>query len=128
MKRSLLSLLLILGALAACNNKPPGQLEPIPRPADYQEPPPKAEAPKPPAAAPQQGDAALEDSRGPAHGPAPGGHAEHRHPLCAGAPRAGDMTVRLAPEGAKTALDQGTVSDRGFILDGLGNVDRTWPR
>ena len=46
MKRSLLCLFLVPGALAACDDKPPGQLEPIPRPADYKEPP-KPEAPKP---------------------------------------------------------------------------------
>jgi hypothetical protein len=38
-------------------------------------------------------------------------------------PEAGDSIVRVATEGV-AAPDQGTFSDRGFMLDGLGGVDR----
>ena len=39
-------------------------------------------------------------------------------------PKEGDLIVRLSTQGAKATQDQGTFSERGFILDGLGNVDR----
>jgi hypothetical protein len=130
LKRSLLSLLL-LGTLAACNEPPPGQLEPIPRPPGYQDPP-KAEAPKAaPAPARDPNKVVLRwklavgapmafrlegtpDSKG---SPLRAVYVLHR-------PEKGDSVVRIAQQSPKAPLEQGTVSDRGFILDGLDEVDR----
>ncbi|MFL5349170.1 MAG: hypothetical protein ACJ8AT_30590 [Hyalangium sp.] len=124
MKRSLLCLLLALGALAACNDKPPGQLEPIPRPADYKEPP-KPAAPKPPPPAdPNKVTLRWKLAEG-----APVALKLEGTPSAATVyvlqrPKTGERMLRLAPEGAKAPTDQGTFSERGFMLDGLNNVDR----
>ena len=123
MKRSLLSLLFVLGALAACKDTPPGELKPIPRPADYQEPP-KAAAPKPPPVDPNKVTLRWKIAEG-----APMALRLEGTPGAATLyvlehPKGGDLTVRLAQEGAKAPQDQGTFSERGFVLDGLGPVDR----
>jgi hypothetical protein len=130
LKRSLLSLLL-LGTLAACNDKPPGQLEPIPRPPGYQDPP-KAEAPKPaptPARDPNKvvlrwklavGTPVafrLEGTADSAGSPLRAVYVLHR-------PEKGDSVVRIAQQSPKAPPEQATFSERGFILDGLSEVDR----
>jgi len=130
LKRSLLCLLL-LGALAACSEEPPGQLKPIPRPAGYQDPP-KAEASK--AASASQKDPnkvvlrwklavgapmafRLEGSPDSAGTPLKAVYALHR-------PEQGDSVVRIARQSPKAPPEQATFSERGFILDGLTEVDR----
>lgn len=131
-KRSLLSLLLTLGALSACKDTPPGQLEPIPRPPGYVEPP-KAEAASPssaPAADPNKVTLRWKLAEGAPIAFRLEGTAESE----AGSglktvyvlqrPETGDAIVRMAPEGRASAQDQGTISERGFILDGLGSIDR----
>jgi hypothetical protein len=129
LKRSLSALLLSLCLLVACKDPAPGQMEPITRPPDYQEPP-KADAPKPAAEpAPDPNKVTL------------------RWKLAAGAPIAyrvegtgeggglklvyilqrsegGDLVLRVVPENNTAGADQGTLSERGFILDGLGVMDR----
>ncbi|WP_224241602.1 hypothetical protein [Hyalangium gracile] len=127
MTRRLLSLFLTLGTLAACNDKPPGQLEPIPRPADYKEPA-KAEAPRPAPKAPpaDPNKVMLRWNLAP---DAPVAYRLDGTPTTATfyalqRPKQGDLRVRIGVQGAKDALDQGTFSERGFILDGLGGVHR----
>lgn len=130
MKRSLLSLLL-LGVLAACSDAPRGQLEPIPRPPGYQEPP-KAEAVKPtppPAPDPNKvvlrwkltADAVvafqLEGTPGDEGARLEAVYSLHRS-------EAGDPMVRISHRSPKASSERGTLSERGFILDGLDEVDR----
>lgn len=126
--RRLLSLLLALGALTACNEKPPGQLEPIPHASDYKAPP-KTEAPKPAEAPPPPVDPNKVVLRWKLAQDTPVAYRLDGTPGTATfyvlqRPKAGDLIVRLATQGAKPTQDQGTFSERGFILDGLGNVDR----
>ena len=131
MKRSLLSLLLLAGALAACGDKPPGQLEPIPRPPGYQDPP-KAEAPKP--AAPPAPDPNKVVLRWKLAAGAPMAFRLEGSPEAGASalkavyvlqrPEAGDNVLRIAQESSKEATERATFSERGFILDGLGDVDR----
>lgn len=123
-KRSLLSLLLAVGALAACNDKPPGQLEPIPRPSDYKEPP-KAETPKPPPPPdPNKVTLRWKVAEGTPVALKLEGTPGAATVYVLQRPKAGDLILREAPEGAKAPADQGTFSERGFMLDGLNNVDR----
>jgi hypothetical protein len=130
LKRSLLSLLL-LGALAACKEEPPGQLKPIPRPPGYQEPP-KAEAPKAapaPAVDPNKVVLRWKLAVG-----APMAFRLEGTPDSAGTalkavyvllrPEKGDSVVRIARQSPKAPPEQATFSERGFILDGLSEVDR----
>jgi hypothetical protein len=130
-KRSLLSLLLALGALVACKEPPPGQLEPIPRPPGF-EAPAKTETPKAaaaPAVDPNKVVLRWKLAKG-----APAAFRLDGNPEGSGGalktvyvlehPQAGDNIVRLAQEGAKGPEDQGTFSERGFILDGLGELHR----
>ncbi|HYI00420.1 hypothetical protein [Hyalangium sp.] len=126
MKRSLLSLLL-LGALAACNDKPPGQLEPIPRPAGYQEPP-KEEAPKRTEPAPDPNKVVLRWKLAVGtpvafrlEGTPEAGGSALKAVYVLQHPQSGDNVLRIA---RNTAPEEGTFSERGFILDGLGSVDR----
>ncbi|MDY7229119.1 hypothetical protein [Hyalangium rubrum] len=137
MKRSLIGLLLPLCAFTACKDTPPGQMEPIPRPPGYVEPP-KEEAPKPAAApAPDPNKVVLRwnlvvdtpvafrlegtpestDSKAPAAAALRTTYALQR-------PREGDYQLRFTTEGAGATQDQGTVSERGFVLDGLNPSER----
>lgn len=128
MKRSLLSLLL-LGTLAACDDKPRGQLEPIPRPPGYQDPP-KAEASKPaPARDPNKVVLRWKLAMGAPvafrlEGTPESGGTPLKAVYVLQRPEKGDSVVRIAQQSPKAPLEQATVSDRGFILDGLGEVDR----
>lgn len=131
MKRSLLGLLLALCSLAACQDTPPGQMEPIPRPEGYVEPP-KPEAPKKaPEPAPDPNKVVLRWKLAPGSpmafalvGAAEGDAKAMRNTYALERPEAGDLVLRVATEGV-AATDQGTFSERGFILDGLGAMDRT---
>ena len=130
MKRSLLCLLLV-GALAACKEEPPGQLKPIPRPAGYQEPP-KAEAPKAASAAARDPNKVV--LRWKVAASAPVAFRLEGTPNSAGAalkavyvllrPENGDNVVRIARQSPKAPPEQATFSERGFILDGLNEVER----
>ncbi len=130
LKQCLLSLLL-MSALAACDNEPPGQLKPIPRPQGYQEPP-KTEAPKTAPTPPQDPNKVvlrwklavgtpvafrLQGDPDSAGAPLKAVYVLHR-------PEKGDSVVRIARQSPKAPVEQATVSDRGFILDGLGEVER----
>lgn len=130
MKRSLLSLLLLLGALAACGDKPPGQLEPIPRPPGYTDPP-KVEAPKAVAPAPDPNKVVLRwklATGSPVafqlEGTPEAGASALKAIYVLQHPEAGDNVLRIARQLPKQAPEQGSISERGFILDGLGDVDR----
>ncbi|MBN1204426.1 MAG: hypothetical protein JXB05_05835 [Myxococcaceae bacterium] len=131
MKRSLLCVLLVLGSLSACKDEPPGKLEPIPRPAGYVEPAKggagkQAEPPADPSKVvlrwklAEGAPMALRLS-GSQEG---AGLSDLKTVYVLQRPEAGDYILRLAAEGRASAQDQGTFSERGFILDGLGNVDR----
>lgn len=130
MKRSLLCLLL-LGALAACKEEPPGQLKPIPRPPGYQDPP-KAGAHKASSAPAQDPNKVV--LRWKLAVGAPVAFRLEGTPDSAGAPlkavyalirpEKGDSVVHIARQSPKAPLEQATFSERGFILDGLGEVDR----
>jgi hypothetical protein len=130
LKRSLLCLLL-LGALAACKEEPPGQLKPIPRPAGYQDPP-KAEAPKATTAPPQDPNKVV--LRWKLAAGAPMAFRLEGTPNSAGTPlkavyvllrpERGDSVVRIARLSPKAPPEQATFSERGFILDGLDEVER----
>ncbi len=136
MKRRLPGLLLALCCLAACKDTPPGQLEPIPRPEGYVEPP-KPQAAKPAAAPapdpskvslrwklPVNSPVAFRLEGTPEAADAKGGSGQAlRATYVLHRPEAGDLLLRVASEGASTP-DQGTFSDRGFVLDGLGGIDR----
>ncbi len=128
MKRSLLCLL-FLGALAACNDKPPGQLEPIPRPPGYKDPP-KADSPQ--AAAARDPNKVVLRWKLPVgtpvafrlEGTPDSDGSSLRAVYVLQRPEKGDSVVRIAQQSPKAPTEQGTVSERGFILDGLGEVDR----
>jgi hypothetical protein len=130
LKRSLLSLLL-LGTLAACNDKPPGQLEPIPRPPGYKDPP-KAEAPRSaptPAQDPNKVVLRWKLAVGAPvafrlEGTPDSGGSPLKAVFVLYHPEKGDRVLRIAQQTPKAPLEQGTLSDRGFVLDGLGEVDR----
>jgi hypothetical protein len=130
-KRSLPALLLALSALAACSDDPPGKLEPIPRPEGYVEPP-KPEAPKKTEPAQDPNKVVLRWKLAPKSpvafrlvGTPEGGDAKAvRNTYALERPESGDFIVRVATEGV-APIDQGTVSERGFILDGLNPMDRT---
>ena len=131
MKRSLPALLLVLCALAACSDDPPGKMEPIPRPEGYVEPP-KPEAPKKPAEpAPDPNKVTLRWKLAPKSpvafrlsGTPEGGAAKLSNTYALERPESGDLILRIATEGV-APTDQGTFSERGFILDGLSPVDNT---
>jgi hypothetical protein len=129
-KRSLLGLLLAVCSLAACKDTPPGQMEPIPRPEGYVEPP-KPEAPKPVAPpAPDPNKVVLRwklAENAPVafrlEGTPQGGGQAMSATYMLQRPEAGDLIVRVDSGGSATP-DQGTFSERGFVLDGLGVMDR----
>ena len=129
MKRCLLSLVVLLGALSACGDKPPGQLEPIPRPPGYVEPP-KPEEPKkapPPAVDPNKVVLRWKLAAPMAfrlEGSPEDGATALKATYALFHPEKGDNVVRIAQESSKEAPEQGTFSERGFILDGLGGVDQ----
>ncbi len=131
MKRSLPALLLAFCALSACSDDPPGKMEPIPRPEGYVEPP-KTEAPKKTAPAPDPNKVVLRWKLAPNSplafrlvGTPEGGDAKAMtNTYALERPETGDLILRVATEGV-AATDQGTFSERGFILDGLNPIDRT---
>jgi hypothetical protein len=123
----------VLGALSACKEEPPGKLEPIPRPAGYVEPP-KNETARPvePAADPTKVVLRWKLTQG-----APMAFRLDGSQEAEGAalndlktvyvlerPETGDYILRVGTEGRGSSQDQGTISERGFILDGFGVVDR----
>jgi hypothetical protein len=148
------SLFLVLSVLCACKDAPRGEMEPIPRPAGYQEPVPPPEV-KPPAEPvdpskvllrwklPVDSPLALRlegtPERGAAPAPAPAkkgkGAKADPAPQTASAstalnivyvlqqPETGDIRLRVVPDSGTP--DQGTVSERGFVLDGLDSTTRT---
>lgn len=127
MKRCLLSLVVLLGALSACGDKPPGQLEPIPRPPGYVDPP-KPEEPKkapPPAMDPNK--VVLRWKLGAPmafrlEGSPEDGASALKTTYALFHPERGENVVRIAQESSPEP-EQGTFSERGFVLDGLGAVD-----
>ena len=148
MTRRLLGLLVALCLTSACKDAPVGQMEPIPRPAgEPATPPPEAAAPKPtPEPAPdpskvtlrwklttpiafrltttgtESGPAADEDAKGKKGKPQAAGPRELNTSalFVLHKTETGDPAFRFVPEGAGAAVaDEGSMSERGFVLDGL---------
>jgi hypothetical protein len=127
-KRCLLSLVVLLGALSACGDKPPGQLEPIPRPPGYVDPPKPEEPKKAPPPAPDPNKVVLRWKLAAPmafrlEGSPEDGATALNATYALFHPEAGDNVVRIAREPSKEP-EQGTFSERGFVLDGLGGVDQ----
>ncbi|HEX5754302.1 MAG TPA: hypothetical protein VFZ09_49425 [Archangium sp.] len=149
MNRRTLGLLAALSLTSACKEEPVGAMTPIPRPADMPATPAKkAEAPKPVAAEPPPDPSKVvlrwkldaptafrltTTSSSAAPDPAPKSkkgkkdkepQADEASPSAADAifvlqkTEAGDYAFRIVPQGAGEA-DQGTMSERGFVMDGL---------
>ncbi|MDC0714093.1 hypothetical protein POL68_36850 [Stigmatella sp. ncwal1] len=155
MKRSLPGLVLSLCTLFACKEPPPGEMEPIPRPAGYEAPPPPQAEVARPAEAPDPNKVLLRwklavDSpialrlegtpeKGADAAPAPAkkkGKGAQEAPASEPAsskalnivyvlqqPETGDILLRVVPSGGPP--DTGTVSERGFVLDGLDKTMHT---
>jgi hypothetical protein len=107
-------------------------MEPIPRPEGYVEPP-KPEAPKKAAEpAPDPNKVTLRWKLAPnspvafslVGAPESGDAKALRNTYVLERPEAGDLVLRVATVGV-APTDQGTFSERGFILDGLNPIDRT---
>ncbi|WP_375771599.1 hypothetical protein NR798_12105 [Archangium gephyra] len=147
MNRRTLGLLAALCLTSACKDEPVGEMTPIPRPADMPaEPAKQAEAPKPAAAEPPPDPSKVvlrwkldaptafrltTTGSGSAPAPAKGkkGKKDKEAPASAGPSQtdaifvlqkteSGDYAFRIVPQGAGEA-DQGTMSERGFVMDGL---------
>ncbi|WP_093522146.1 hypothetical protein [Stigmatella erecta] len=151
MKRSLF---LVLSILCACKDSPRGEMEPLPRPAGYQEPAPQPEVKRPPEpvdpskvllrwklavdsplalqleGTPEKGAAsapapAKKKGKGAKTAPEPGPSSSTALNIVyvLQQPETGDLRLRVIPEGGTP--DLGTVSERGFVLDGLDSTTRT---
>ena len=125
MTRRLLGLLVALSLTSACKDAPVGQMEPIPRPPGTPAaPPPQAEAPKPaPEPAPDPSKVVLRwklaspaafrlTTTGAAAGETAALYVLHKTD-------SGEYAFRIIPQGAGAPADEGSMSERGFVLDGL---------
>lgn len=148
MNRRLFGLLAALCLTSACKEEPVGQMEPIPRPSDIPATgPKKAEAPKParaPEPPPDPSKVTLRwklaapaafrlttiASESSAPAPAPKGKkgraaaAETRRSETSAIfvlqkTESGDYAFHIVPQGSGGEADQGTMSERGFVMDGL---------
>jgi hypothetical protein len=145
--RRILGLLAALCLTSACKEEPVGKMEPIPRPSDMPASgPKKAEAPKPtraPEPPPDPSKVTLRwklaaptafrlttlASETSAPAPTPKGKrgraaAETRRSetstiFVLQKTESGDYAFRIVPQGAGGEADQGTMSERGFVMDGL---------
>ena len=155
MNRRLIGLIATVCLASACKDEPVGKMEPIPRPPGMSDAPAQAEAPKPTPAPEPKPDPSkvvlrwkldaptafrLTTTSDSAPAPAPRGKkgkgAREAAPAAA-SPRqmtsifvlqkteAGDFIFRIVPEGPGGEADQGTMSERGFVLDGLSGPLRT---
>lgn len=147
MNRRTLSLLAALCLTSACKEEPVGEMTPIPRPADMPATPAKkAEAPKPAAEPPPDPSKVMlrwkldaptafrltttSSSAAPAQAPKGKKGKKDKEPQAEASPgqtdaifvlrktESGDYAFRIVPQGAGEA-DQGTMSERGFVMDGL---------
>ncbi|PTL79379.1 hypothetical protein [Vitiosangium sp. GDMCC 1.1324] len=149
MNRRLIGLLAALCLTSACKEEPVGKMEPIPRPPDMPAAPAKkAEAPKPAPApepppdpskvtlrwkldAPTAFRLTTTASESAPPPPAPKGKKDKAPPAPAARQsettaifvlqktESGDYAFRIVPQGPGGEADQGTMSERGFVLDGL---------
>ena len=148
MNRRTLGLLAALCLTSACKNEPVGEMTPIPRPADMPASPAKtAEAPKP-AAEPKPdpskvtlrwkldaptafkltttgtGSAAAPAAKGKKgkkdKDPEPtSGSSETEAIFVLQKTESGDYAFRIVPQGKGGEAEQGSMSERGFVMDGL---------
>jgi hypothetical protein len=149
LNRRTLGLLAALCLTSACKEEPVGEMTPIPRPADMPATPEKkAEAPKPVAAEPPPDPSKVvlrwkldaptafrltttSSSSAPAAAPKGKKGKKDREPQPSAGPsetdaifvlrrtESGDYAFRIVPQGAGGEADQGTMSERGFVMDGL---------
>jgi hypothetical protein len=149
LNRRTLGLLAALCLTSACNDAPVGEMTPIPRPADMPaEPAKQAEAPKPAAAEPPPDPSKVvlrwkldaptafkltTTGTGSASAPAAKGKKgkKGKDPEPTSGPseteaifvlqktESGDYAFRIVPQGKGGEAEQGSMSERGFVMDGL---------
>jgi hypothetical protein len=123
--RRIIGLLATVCLASACKPEPVGQMEPIPRPPDMPAAPAKAEAEKKPAPAPAPPDPSKVVLRWKLDAPTgfrlttSAGSGETNSLFILRKTESGDYAFRIVPEGAGGEADHGTMSERGFVLDGL---------
>jgi len=122
--RRIIGLLATVCLASACKPEPVGQMEPIPRPPDMPAAPAKAEAENKPAAAPAP-DPSKVVLRWKLDAPTgfrlttSSGADETSALFVLRKRESGDYAFRIVPEKGGGEEDQGTMSERGFVLDGL---------
>ena len=149
MNRRTLGLLAALCLTSACKDEPVGEMTPIPRPADMPaQPAQQAEAPKPAAAEPPPDPSKVVlrwkldaptafklTTTGTGSAPAPaakgkkGKKGKEPEPTSGSSAteaifvlqktESGDYAFSIVPQGKGGEADQGTMSERGFVMDGL---------
>ena len=124
MNRRIIGLLATVCLASACKPEPVGEMEPIPRPPDMPAAPAKAEAEKKPASAPAP-DPSKVVLRWKLDAPTgfrlttTSGSDETSALFVLRKRESGDYAFRIVPEKGGGEEDQGTMSERGFVLDGL---------
>ncbi|WP_309893419.1 hypothetical protein [Archangium sp.] len=124
MNRRIIGLLATVCLASACKPEPVGEMEPIPRPPDMPAAPARAEAEKKPATAPAP-DPSKVVLRWKLDAPTgfrlttSSGSDETSALFVLRKRESGDYAFRIVPEKGGGEEDQGTMSERGFVLDGL---------
>ncbi len=130
MNRRIIGLLATVCLASACKSEPVGEMKPIPRPPDMPAAPAKAEAEKQPAPAPAP-DPSKVVLRWKLDAPtgfrltSSSGSSETNSLFILRKTESGDYAFRIVPEGAGGEEDHGTMSERGFVMDGLSGPLRT---
>ena len=129
MNRRIIGLLATVCLASACKSEPVGEMKPIPRPPDMPAAPAKAEAEKNPAAAPTP-DPSKVVLRWKLDAPTgfrltSSGSDETNSLFVLRKTESGDYAFRIVPQGAGGEEDHGTMSERGFVMDGLSGPLRT---
>jgi hypothetical protein len=146
--RRIIGLLATVCLASACKEEPVGQMQPIPRPPDMAATPAKADAPARPAAAPEpppdpskvvlrwkldaptafrltttssfeSAPLASKGKKGKQPAPAPAAGPRETTSLFVLRKTESGYAFQIVPQGAGGEEDQGTMSERGFVLDGL---------
>ena len=129
MNRRIIGLLATVCLASACKSEPVGEMKPIPRPPDMPAAPAKAEAEKQPAPAPAP-DPSKVVLRWKLDAPTgfrltSSGSDETTSLFILRKTESGDYAFRIVPQGAGGEEDHGTMSERGFVMDGLSGPLRT---
>jgi hypothetical protein len=128
--RRIIGLLATVCLASACKSEPVGEMKPIPRPPDMPAAPAKAEAEQKPASAPAP-DPSKVVLRWKLDAPtgfrltSSSGSGETNSLFILRKTESGDYAFRIVPQGAGGEEDHGTMSERGFVLDGLSGPLRT---